>query len=450
MTSPLRFSTLDEAFIRYRRVGDGATVHATLPALFVAMNNDEVRDFPALRPHQRHPWHAFLTQLAAIALHHAGRAEPFETVDDWRAALLALTPDDADGAAWCLVSPADRPALLQAPVPGGSLEGWDFDVTTPDRLDMLITAKNHDLKQSRMVNSNPDDWLFSLLSIQTQEGSNSGSYKGISRMNSGAGSRPGVGISSTRGIGYRWKRDANLLLDHREQIASDYDFKTDGGLALTWLVEWDGKASIAFNSLDPLYIEICRRIRLKKITTEIRLIAATTKTPSPRIVESPERKGRTGDLWTPIDSTEGKILTISKEGFHYKLVADLLYGTSYKKSIAQQLSVIDSAEKIHFLAQSIARGNSKTGGYHERIIPIPASIKKLLASPQKTSLAHISKQHVNDVGVMKMVLEDALNILFNSGKKKIDPASKIKAKKFATLFEGCEDQRFFSDLHGTL
>ncbi len=79
---------------------------------------DRVRDFPVLRPHQRHPWHAFLAQLAAIALHRSAQTEPWADAADWRAALLALTPDDADGAAWCLVAPPERPALLQPRVPG--------------------------------------------------------------------------------------------------------------------------------------------------------------------------------------------------------------------------------------------------------------------------------------------------------------------------------------------
>ena len=71
ITPELQFSLLTEPLIRYRRASDGMTVRASLPQLFVALTADEVRDYPALRPHQRHPWHAFLVQLAAIALHKA-------------------------------------------------------------------------------------------------------------------------------------------------------------------------------------------------------------------------------------------------------------------------------------------------------------------------------------------------------------------------------------------
>ena len=65
----LRWNLLDEALIRWRCVAQGDLHHSSLPALLAALAADTVRDFPALRPHQRHPWHAFLSQLAAIALH---------------------------------------------------------------------------------------------------------------------------------------------------------------------------------------------------------------------------------------------------------------------------------------------------------------------------------------------------------------------------------------------
>ena len=111
----LRWNLLDEALIRWRCVARGEQHRGSLPALLAALAADEVRDFPVLRPHQRHPWHAFLAQLAAIAMHRASQAEPWMESADWRIALRALAPDDVDDAAWCLVAPPERPALLQPP-----------------------------------------------------------------------------------------------------------------------------------------------------------------------------------------------------------------------------------------------------------------------------------------------------------------------------------------------
>ena len=67
----------------------------SLPGLLAAMARDEVRGFPAQRPHQRAAWHMFLVQLAALALWTAGRNDLPEAEDDWRALLLALTGGDA-------------------------------------------------------------------------------------------------------------------------------------------------------------------------------------------------------------------------------------------------------------------------------------------------------------------------------------------------------------------
>lgn len=445
MTSPLRFSTLDEAFIRYRRVGDGATVHATLPALFVAMAADEVRDFPALRPHQRHPWHAFLTQLAAIALHHAGRAEPFETADDWRAALLALTPDDADGAAWCLVSPADRPALLQAPVPGGRTDDWKPPFRAADELDMLVTSKNHDLKSSRARSVEPDCWLYALLSVQTQDGYLGAGNYGVSRMNGGSTSRPGVGVAPVAGWSRRWLHDLGTLLTHRERLAETFGLQKQGGHALLWLQPWTGEDSLSFGALDPFYIEICRRLRLAVTpTNDITARRAGSKTAR---IAAKDLHGRTGDAWTPIKVETGNSLSITGAGFTYKLVSDLLFGGSYSPGIAQVIPRgTDPNLRCELIARGIARGEGKTEGFHERRVPVSPKMRGLLASGQRDRLAQISQQRIAAIGGMRKLLWLALVTLFSNGQADGNDSEHNKASRFSQPFEQAEDARFFADL----
>ena len=197
---------LDEPLIRTRGPA-GAPERHTLPGLLAALARDAVRDFPALRPHQRHPWHAFLVQVAALALHRAGAAEPFDDAASWREALLALTPDDPEGAAWCLIAPPERPAFMQPPDPQGRLSGWKGPLHSPDELDMLVTSKNHDLKAARMGQAEPDDWLMALISLQTQEGFLGAGNYGISRMNGGFASRPALGVAPKAWWGLRWRRD---------------------------------------------------------------------------------------------------------------------------------------------------------------------------------------------------------------------------------------------------
>ena len=442
----LQFSLLTEPVIRYRRASDGQTVNASLPELFVALAADEVRDYPALRPHQRHPWHAFLVQLAAIALHKAERTAVFETAHEWRDALLALTPDDPDGAAWCLVSPPERPALMQAAIPNLNISEWDTVFGAADELDMLITSRNHDLKSARMRASSPEDWLFALISLQTQEGSNSGSHKGISRMNSGAGSRAGIGIVPKGRVGNRWKRDVGILQLSRSKIAETYVLDETNGLALVWLKPWDGETSISFSSLDPLYLEICRRVRLFEAAGC--LYSRRAKTPVLRIAAE-GKKGVTGDPWMPVDISKGdaKALSLQRPGFDYKLIHRILFTGDFVKSEIQCVQSLDG-EGLGLIAQGAARGNSKTEGYHERIVPISPKVRGLLLANQTNQLERIAGRRISDISEMRKLLWTALAILFANGNSgDSTTGNKTKASKFSAPFEAAEDARFFYDLN---
>jgi CRISPR system Cascade subunit CasA len=438
----LRYSLIDEPLIGTRLVDGGRRKHYTLPGLFAALAADRIRDFPALRPHQRHPWHAFLVQLAAMALHLTGQTEPFSDEETWKAALLALTPDDPDGAAWYLVTPPDRPALMQAPVPGGSLQGWKNRFHAPDELDMLITSKNHDLKAIRMRRCAADDWLMALISLQTQEGFLGVGNYGISRMNGGFASRPALGAVPQGHWGQRWLRDVRRLLDCRAEIASEMDLREQGGLGLVWLMPWSGNESLAFSTLDPFYIEICRRIRLTADATEI--IAVATGSKAARI-EAKDRNGITGDPWIPIDIGMAKALTITAKGFDYKLSSELLFGQKYRTAIAQTLTEQDGTQGIVMLAQGVTRGQGKTEGYHERRIPISPTVRRFMVQKKTDTLAKIAEERVNDIAKIRALLWTALATLIENGAPtdKFSDSAKDKANRFVKAFEQGEDARFF-------
>ncbi len=444
MDSP-RLNLLDEALIRIRDPS-GQTRRVSLPELFVALGRDAVRDYPALRPHQRHPWHALLVQLAALALHAAGEDSPWGEAADWRTALLALTPEHPDGCAFSLIAPHDQPAFLQAPVPGGKLDGWK-DIATPDALDMLVTSKNHDLKGERMRLAEADDWLFALVSLQTQEGVlGSGKY-GISRMNSGYGNRPAVGIASRGGVGARWKRDVAALLAARDDIADKMGLKHEGGATLLWLPLWDGTKGIAFEALDPFYVEICRRVRLS-IDAAGRVRASDTTSKAKR-VNAEGRNGITGDAWMPVE--DDKALTLGAAGFNYSVAVELVWGTKYRKTVAQTLRAEDGVTGISVLAQGLVRGNGKTEGYHERRIPITKKAIGFLRSGQTDVPATIAAARVKDVATMRgSILRTALFCLLEAGTEKIDferRTAKQQIEPFVQSFERAEDARFFDDLN---
>jgi CRISPR system Cascade subunit CasA len=438
----IQFSLLDQALIRYR-TSNRQERYATLPELLIAFNNDEVSDFPALRPHQRHPWHAFLVQLAAIALHAAKRDTPFETAGEWRTALLALTPDDSDGAAFSLVAPDDRPAFLQAPCERGASRTWKKCLATPDALDMLVTSKNHDLKAQRMAHAQAEDWIYALVSLQTQDGFLGAGNYGISRMNGGFASRPAFGVVPVGRWGKRWARDVRLLLRNRNQIVEMFELKEKDGIALVWLQPWDGASSLSFDQLDPFYIEVCRRVRIQAHGETFAAIATTSKTTR---IAAKERCGKTGVAWTPIEAAEGKALSITARGFDYKLASALAFSSEYKPTITQNVQEDDAKEGLVILAQGIARGKGKTEGYHERRIPITTKMRDLMLRQSRDEVAKVAQERITAISDVRKTLWGALCALLGNDAQNVSDEIKNKAGKFASAFEQGEDQRFFDDL----
>ncbi|MFM0327641.1 type I-E CRISPR-associated protein Cse1/CasA [Caballeronia glebae] len=442
----LHYSLLDEPIIRFRHASDDRTVSASLPDVFVALLADDVHDFPSLRPHQRHAWHAFLVQLAAIAMHRAKVTKPFASARKWRAALQDLTPDHPDGAAWCLVSPPDRPALLQAPVVSSSVASWKNDLRAADELDILVTAKGHDLKAARIQQAEPDDWLFSLVSLQSQQGVMGAFNYGVSRMNGGYGSRPGIGVVPKGRCGKRWARDVNVLLDSRQQTVETQGFQADDGVALVWLVPWDGSAALPFSALDPHYIEICRRVRLSVQDGKLRAKGTSSKAAR---IHAKERNGVTGDAWTPVDVEAAKALSVPASGFNYRLTTDLAFGLGkWQVPAAQRVRVADGRDGLSLLAQSIARGQGKTEGYHERRIPLSPKTAMLLQAHKGEEIGKIARRRIESIAEIRKLVWGSLVLLFNNGDntKSANDSIKDRASAFARGVERTEDPRFFDDL----
>ncbi len=461
MDSP-RLNLLDEPLIRIRDPG-GQGHRVSLPELFVALGKDAVRDYPALRPHQRHPWHALLVQLAALALDEAGEASPWDNAADWRAALLALTPDHPDGRAFCLLAPHDQPAFLQAPVSGAKLDGWK-DIATPDALDILVTSKNHDLKGERMRRAEADDWLFAVCALQT-EGSYSKAgptefYFGSVRMSGLQGSRPYVGVMPDGGPGRRWVRDVQIALRSRWAIADTFGLNEDG-LKLTWSVPWSGKSTgLSIGLLDPLFVEICRLVRLTGDALTLSLRALRRGSEVQRIAGK-DMRGCLGDLWTPLDrkysAEKPSAFQIGKSGVSYSIVSEFLYPQAEARFIpcpAQKIQPSDGDAGVTLLACGIARGQKGVSvGLQHRKVLVPARAVGMLRRGQLPPLAHASKERVNAIGTMKRdVLWPALTHLFDTGKsreknEKTPDSVKDRANSFCSMFERAEDARFFDDLN---
>jgi len=340
-------------------------------------------------------------------------------------------------------------------VPEGTLAGWANDTPTPDALDLLVTSKNHELKQQRIVAAHPDDWLLALISLQTAAPYPGRGNFGVARMNGGSSSRPGLGIAPPGGPGRRWLRDVQIALAERPAIAEQGGYRADGGIALLWLRPWDGSSACSLSALDPFFIEICRRVRLVEQNGHLRAWRKASAGPRIAKEETKSRKGNTGDLWTPLSVAEGKSLGVSESGFDYRRTAELLFGTSWRKPPAQVARAGDDMEGLSLVACAIAGGQSTTDGYHERRVPVSPKVRRMLIRQETDLLTKVAGERVDAIRRMHGLLRSALETLFDNGKDRkgrgdIPDSIGDKAARFAKPFEQAEDMRFFDALNAEI
>ncbi|WP_126665514.1 hypothetical protein [Croceibacterium ferulae] len=430
---------MDDEYIRWRDKS-AKTHRSTLCGVLAALAGGALDSFLGLRAHQREPWHAFCVQIAALALSKAGLREMPYKEGHWRALLLKLTPEWPDGEAWSLVvDDWTRPALLQPPLANsGNLPDYRNTVTTPDRLDVLLTSKNHDLKRYRMHNSCLEDWLFALVTLQTTEGFQGAGNYGISRMNGGFGTRMTFGWRATESTSAAFRMDVQRLL-------SNDDFSSSWtGVSLLWLEPWDGRHSLAFDQLDPLYVEVCRRVRLKKV---LRSIVALTATSSAPRVASAALNGRTNDPWVPIKQDMSACVTPSSAGFGYRQITRLLDPARTKLPVLARSVALVPEEKVALLAAALVRGQGKTEGLHRRTIALPAWVASAMVGKNPVEkMGRVASARAVKLASVRTGLQRALLSLFQGGPEQIqlqDEAGLQKAERWLIRFDEAIDLIFF-------
>jgi len=422
----------------------GGVLLRTLPEVLAALAGGEPIEFPALQPYQFHAWHAFLAQLGALAAFRAGTSDVAALRDaaHWAEALRTLT--DGRDEPWCLIVPdLHVAAFMQPPVSEGSISDWkdDNSTATPDSIDLLETAKNHDVKMERIVAPAPEHWVYAMVSLQTMQGFSGRDNYGIARMNGGVSNRPAFAAARDLGWPTRFVRDANLLLASRGEIAADRTFDPETGRALLWLIPWDGLEQIAVNELDPFFIEICRRIRL--LEERGRIVARWTTTKATRIAAK-EQKGNLGDLWTPVKTEDGTALTAGDLNYH--LVHRVIFGDEFRPSRASIPRPGDGDEPL-LACQIFVRGQGKTEGYFERLIAVPPKARLRLATDEGSrQIGELSKQRLAEIkDVASKALRPALAALLQGGPDKLnfrDP----RLDTFVKPFDREVDRVYFAEL----
>jgi len=411
----------------------------SLPGLLAAMARGEVGGFPALRPHQRPAWHMFLVQLGVMALDAAGLWEIPQTADDWRAALAALTSDFPDGEPWHLIVPDRRmPAFLQPPGPGGLK--WS-PLATPDALDMLITSRNHDVKSEIAQNAAPQDWIFALVSLQTMEGFSGRDNYGIARMNGGSSSRPMLALAPARAGSAQvdpsgwWRRDVTRLLASRRDA---------NGKRLLWLEPWPDGRMLELAALDPLFIEVCRRIRVVEQGSRITAERSTTKAAR---TNAKDAKGNTGDPWAPVHIAEGKALTLGERDWSHRLLVDLLFAAKREWHIPPlaREHAQEASEPMLLVAEAFSRGNSKTDGFRSRVVPVPKAMVAQLFGEKPVSVA---AEILEDIAAVDLALRDGLATVAAGGdrERKLDKAHYARSQPAREALQRQADALFFPEL----
>jgi len=423
----------------------------SLLAAFAALACGKAWSFPALRPHQREPWHSFTVQVAALALIRAGLNTLPDGEAAWRDLLIGLTPEWPDGEAWeLIVEDWSKPALLQPPtVAATDRAAYKNRLATPDALDMLVTAKNHDVKQERMVGASEQDWLFALVTLQTTEGFLGAGNYGVSRMNGGFASRMSLGVRPGGGAAAGFRRDVLRLVEHARTRP-----ERRGGIPLLWTVPWDGTVSLNYGDLDELYVEICRRVRLERAGDG----AITARAAGSRVSRVAYKKlgGNTLDPWAPLtidkkkdSETYGQFVsfTVQAPGFDYKLMSRLMGGKDIVCPLLADPSHSEDRDGLSIVAAALVRGQGKTEGLHRRSIPVNRweAISTYGDSPFDR-IGVTAEKRAGEASEASRRLGRALISLVQGGPEKArfdDDAAKKKTERWLEQFNCKVDGEFF-------
>ena len=390
----------------------GETRLVSLPEAYAALAKDRVDDFPRLRPHQRHFWHATLCQMGAIAMVNHGSEDPPDEPEDWLRILGALTLEKhAGNEPWHLaVDDITEPAFLQPPASAAD-KATDYEkkpILTPDQMDLPVASKHHDVRDLNMRNAAPEQWLFALIARQTGGGYDGPRLYPISRMNRGSGNRHGFSLTPSTRWGAHISRDLRVLArQHRGENVKQL---------LLWTRPWDGtkNESIPLHELTPLplYVEVSRRIRLEAdVDGNLKGRYATSQGSR---IHAKEAKGRTQDPWTVTQAEQS--VGIGSSGFNYRKTSECL--GAFLPLLAKPNATVDSTTPMYLVARTIVGGTGKTGGYHERTIPLGRGAARMLGSISEQAKLHkMAQDRLNIISEVQGILREAVKTYLQDGVK---------------------------------
>jgi CRISPR system Cascade subunit CasA len=406
----------------------------TLPGLLAALSTTDDIEYTALQAHQAHLWHAFLVQLATIALTQNGQTDLVTSESEWSTLLLELHDDESTW--WLEQSDPNRPAFFQPPAPNG-LAAFNKSWSTPDEMGLLATAKNHDVKRTRIRSPRHEHWIYALICVQTGSGFlGSGNY-GNYRMNGGYASRPVVGFYQDQRWPLRFREDVRRIA---AWVSRDEDsLGSIDGATLLWTEPWPDNKQADVDELHPLCIEVARRIRC--VDGEFRGTTSKAERTNGKVLN-----GNVGDPWIPISPAKksdqsGSALNLSRQGFTYPIFVDLL---SKRLRLPDYMQPQGRGAYV-LIAEALAGEQGQTAGFHRRTLRVPARVGWWMQREESTTTDTLDKRCKRFVELATLarrnVLLPALLELYDE-----DPRQDGAHRKYIAHFTDAVDDAIFDAL----
>lgn len=402
--------------------------NVSLPEALALLSSGDLLAYTGQRPHQVDVWHVFTVQLAAAILARHPEVDPQTPPRDpdfWEKALLNLA--GGQPTAWHLVvDDVTKPAFMQHPLSShGELEQHfkprEPKAKTPDELDVLVTAKNHDLKMTRIPDQDAEAWVYAVITYQTTSGFLGNGNYGVIRMNGGFASRPMVSLVSSLAPAARFREELKIVCDMRAQVVRACCYKNDG-IVLTWRSPWT-RSGHQFNrtDLDPWFIEAARPLRLIKKNGSLIALGATSR--ARQIGPKEPDGGDVGDPWIPIQTDNKKkgrvALSVTGRGWHAELLCNLLFRQGCELTPLQETRMSDGP--LWFVGSVLVRGQGTTEGFHHVELPIPPKAQGWLAEPsQREKLAHRAQEFLKASREVEKALRFALITMGEGGPANTD------------------------------
>lgn len=454
----LSLSLLSDPLIRVLS-DDDAPRQMSLPEVLASLSQAGDLQFIALRPHQEAAWHAFLVQLAVLALEAAEWPPLPRDPAGWQVLLRRLTPRWPNDEPWCLVvEDWQQPAFMQPPGAVGQHRGR---CASAQELDLLVTSKNHDEKIGKLrgrASADGDLWLYALVSLQGFAGYLGRGNFSTMRMNGGFASRPQFRLLFQEGSGAEFVRDVDALRAAADALWHDADQlqigTDDDPLTLLWQEPWsDQSLALPLTRVHPLCLEVTRRVRLC-LVADGSLQALTAPSGSMRVAAK-DNKGNVLDPWIPLRlDGEVRALTAQADTFNYQGLAPLLFDEAFCKlprlahpTVAEH----DSREPAILRARVLVGGSGRTDGYLRRDVPMPPGVLRRFFT-QRGELALRAKAFVSLAGAAQgKVLRPAL-LQYVDGGVDVNWQNKDFSKAAAPWVQALErriDDAFFRELFAT-